>query len=278
MTDKKTNPLWNLMKSVRLTLFLLALLAVASIIGTLVQEQDSAGIYRSLWFRLIILCLAVNLIACSIDRFPATLKRFRLTPRPDRTKVFEDADPRTILLHEADVDEVSSALKRSLMGKFNNLAVKESGGASFIYCEKGRFSLFSVHLVHLSVLFILAGALIGSIFGFNGYVNIPEGMATDSIVISDGDTYRYKKLGFIVRCEKFSIEYYKKENTEGAGEDKAGESRVVKEYRSDLSFFVNGQAAKSMVLRVNHPIKFMGITFYQSNYGVMPGDKVRIRA
>jgi len=278
MSDKKTNPLWNLLKSVRLTLFLLALLAVASIIGTLIEQQGSDGIYYSWWFRLIIFCLAVNLIVCSVDRFPAALRRFRLTPVPDRTKMFEDAAPREISLPETSVENVSPDVHGFLKGMFKNTAVKEVDGASFFYCEKGRFSLFSVYLVHLSVLFILAGAIIGSIFGFNGYVNIPEGMAADTIVIPDKDGHKYKKLGFIVRCEKFSIDYYKKRNPEGVGEGSPDNSSVVKEYRSKLSFFANGQAAKSMDLRVNHPIRFMGVTFYQSTYGYVPGDKVRIRA
>lgn len=263
MDEKKTNPLWNILKSVKLTLILLSLLAVVSIIGTLIQQQDGAGIYHSLWFRLIILCLAINLIVCSIDRFPVTFKRFRLTPSPDRSKIFDDAPPRTILLSSVGVKQISSSVKDYLKGSFNNLAVKENDSASFIYCEKGQFSLFSVYLVHLSILFILVGAMIGSIFGFDGYINIPEGMATDRIIISDGDGYRYKELGFSVRCDKFMIGYY--------------DNGTPKEYRSDLTFFAHGEEALKGSLLVNHPITFMGITFYQSSYGTVPGEKVRIK-
>ena len=264
MTDKKTNPLWNTLKSVKLTLVLLALLAVASVIGTLIQQEDSAGIYHSLWFRLIIFCLAINLLICSIDRFPVTLKLFRLIPSPERSRVFEEATPRTLQLSNTGVDQVASNLQEYLRGRFNKTAVKDTSGSCYIYFEKGRFSLFSVYLVHLSVLIILIGAITGSIFGFSGYVNIPEGGSIDRIIITDGENHSHSELGFIVRCEKFLIDYY--------------DNGSPREYRSDLSFIAGGKEALSGSLRVNHPITFMGVTFYQSSYGTLAGEKARIKA
>ena len=262
MTDKKINPLWNMLKSVKLTLVLLSLLAAASVIGTLIQQQDSAGIYHSLWFRLIIFCIAINLLVCSIDRFPVTLRLFRLAPSPDRSRVFEETTPRTITLSGTGVEQVSSSLQEYLRGRKYKPAVKQGSGSSFVYFEKGRYSLFSVYLVHLSVLIILLGAITGSIFGFSGYVNIPEGGSIDSIVVADGESHGHRDLGFAVRCEKFLVDYY--------------DNGSPREYRSDLSFISGGKEALKGSLRVNHPITFMGITFYQSSYGTAPG-RVRIK-
>jgi len=263
MNDKKTNPLWNILRSVRLTLILLSILAILSIIGTVVQQQEGSGIYHSIWFRLIVFCLSVNLIICSIDRFPATLKLFRLTPSPDRSKVFEEGTPRAILLSNTGLEQVSSGIQEHLRGRFRNLVIKDNGNAAFLYCEKGRYSLFSVYLVHLSVLFILCGAIIGSIFGFSAYVNIPEGGSIDSVIPSNGDAQKYKELGFSVKCEKFIVDFYN--------------NGVPKEYRSDLGFIVNGKEVLKGSLLVNHPIKFMGVTFYQSSYGTVPGEKATLK-
>jgi len=263
MTDKKTNPLWNLLKSVKLTLVLLSLLAIASVFGTLIQQQDSAVIYHSLWFRLIIFFIAINLLVCSMDRLPATLRLFRLAPSPDRSRIFEDAATRTIISGNAAVDQAAPVVQKYLRGRHYKLAVKESGGSSFVYFEKGRFSLFSVYLVHLSVLIILIGAITGSIFGFSGYVNIPEGASIDSLVISEGKSHGHRDLGFVVRCEKFMVDYY--------------DNGSPREYRSDLSFIAGGREALKGSLRVNHPITFMGVTFYQSSYGAAAGEKARIR-
>jgi cytochrome c biogenesis protein len=285
MAEKSPNPIWDTLSSIRITLILLIILAITSIFGTLIPQQEESikfaqglspglaqmlsslqvfDMYHSVWFRLIIFLLSVNLIVCSIERFPVTLKLFRLTPSPDRSKVFEEAAPRTILLTNAAVEETSSRLQEYLRGRFNNLIVKESGNTAFIYCDKRRFSLFFVYLVHLSVLFILIGAIIGSIFGFNAYVNIPEGGSIDSVVITNGDLHSHKELGFSVQCNKFLVDYY--------------DNGVPKEYRSDLSFIVKGKESLRGNLLVNHPIKFMGVTFYQSSYGAVPGNKIRIKA
>jgi cytochrome c biogenesis protein len=263
MSENKSNPLWNLLKSVKLTLVLLAVLAAASVVGTLIQQQDSSAIYHSLWFRLIIFFLSLNLIVCSIDRFPATLKLFSLIPKPDRSKVFEEETARNAIISGIDVNRALSGIQQYLRARFNSMAVKENGATTFLYCEKGRYSLFSVYLVHLSVLFILTGAIIGSIFGFNGYMNIPEGDAADAVIISDGKSQDHRALGFTVNCEKFFIDYY--------------QNGAPKEYKSNLIFSMNGKEMLKGSLRVNHPITFMGITFYQASYGTMPGDIARIK-
>ncbi|HEX9911182.1 MAG TPA: cytochrome c biogenesis protein ResB, partial [Desulfatiglandales bacterium] len=90
-TGNKSNALWKLFTSVKLTLGLLIVLAVTSIFGTVIPQQEGAmelaerlspglvsllsslqlfDMYHSLWFRLIIGTLALNLIICSLDRFP----------------------------------------------------------------------------------------------------------------------------------------------------------------------------------------------------------------
>ncbi len=102
MAEKSPNPIWNTLSSIRITLILLIILAITSIFGTLIPQQEESikfaqglspglahmlsslqvfDMYHSVWFRLIICCLALNLIVCSIDRFPVTLKLFRAHPK-----------------------------------------------------------------------------------------------------------------------------------------------------------------------------------------------------
>jgi cytochrome c biogenesis protein len=113
----------------------------------------------------------------------------------------------------------------------------------------------------LSILVILIGGLIGSIFGFDGYINIVEGEQIDAIEVRKRTTPM--KLGFEVRCDKFTVKFY--------------DNGAPKEFRSELTFSVNGKEMERKNLLVNHPIKFKGMTFYQSNYGEIPGNKVRLR-
>src|SRR4030066_2281046 len=82
---------FDFFRSLKLTIFLLILLAILSIIGTLIKQNAPSeeyihrygiqlynvleffnlfDMYHSWWFSAILLLLVVNLIACSLHRFP----------------------------------------------------------------------------------------------------------------------------------------------------------------------------------------------------------------
>ena len=42
MTEKRPNPLWDILRSVKLTIILLVLLAITSIFGTIIPQQEEA--------------------------------------------------------------------------------------------------------------------------------------------------------------------------------------------------------------------------------------------
>ena len=107
------------------------------------------------------------------------------------------------------------------------------------------------------------GAIIGSVFGFKAYVNIPEGESADEVFLRSSPGHNHKKLGFTVNCEKFIVDFY--------------DNGTPREYRSDLSFIINGKTVKKSKLLVNHPVTFKGITFYQASYGSLAGDKARLK-
>ncbi|MFC1868297.1 cytochrome c biogenesis protein ResB [Thermodesulfobacteriota bacterium] len=284
MPEKSSNPIWNSLSSVKLTFILLILLAITSITGTIIPQQEGAAkfaqalspglvrlfsslqlfdMYHSIWFRFIICFLTINIIICSIDRFPTTLKLFRLVPRPDRSKPFEGLPQQRILSGKGEINDVTAKVMEILKRQYKNTVLKDTDKDCFIHAEKGRYTLFGVYLVHFSVLLILIGAVIGSLLGFDAYVNILEGEEVDTIVLRTSVEHKHKKLGFSVHCEKFSVNFY--------------DNGAPKEYRSDLGFIINGNTVRKGSLLVNHPITFRGITFYQSSYGSTAGNKVRLR-
>lgn len=279
--EKGPNPIWQFFSSVRLTIVLLIVLAIASILGTAIPQQQGAvdfakglnpvlfrllrslnlfDIYHSLWFRIIIGFLALNLVICSIERFPNTWRRFRAVPKPDRRKPFEHLPSRQSFSTQGSMKETSTRVARLLRSRFKRIYEKAAGDVHYFYGEKGRLSHFGVYLIHLSVLLILIGGLVGSFFGFEAYVNILEGERIDTVRLQNG--MAPLKLGFEVACDKFVVDFY--------------EDGAPKEYRSELRFFFDGKEAKKASLLVNHPAEFRGITFYQSSYGTVPGDKVRL--
>jgi cytochrome c biogenesis protein len=273
--------LWSAFSSIKLTLFLLILLAVTSIIGTVIPQQEGAlelaeklspglvrilsslqlfDMYHSLWFRLIIGALAVNLMVCSLDRFPSSLKRFRSVPKTDREKPFQNLPAERSFTVKMQIEHVREVAADVLKGKYRKMERKDGDRGTFFFSEKGRYTYFGVYLVHFSVLLILIGGIIGSLFGFEAFVNIPEGDGVNMVTLRKSRIS--KSLPFTVRCEKFNVEFYP--------------NGTPKEYRSDLAFIKDGKPAFHGPLRVNHPITFEGITFYQSSYGSLPGDKVRL--
>ncbi len=277
---KDSNFLWRLFSSVRLTLVLLILLAAASIIGTLVPQgrgavefarQLSPGmlkvftglqlfdVYHSWWFRILVAGLALNLVVCSLNRLPSTLKLFGKPPRPDPEKPFQDVPEERRLLVPPPLTRAAEEVHRWVSKRYQRTQRKDGSGSVWFCGEKGRYSLFSLYLVHASVIVILAGAMVGSIWGFEAFVNIPEGEAVDAVRLRGSG--ELKDLGFEIRCADFSVKFY--------------EDGTPKEYRSELRIKADGETLDRS-LRVNHPLTFRGIKFYQSSYGTIPGDEARI--
>ena len=217
--------------------------------------------YNAPWFRLLIAFLALNLGVCSINRFPSTWKRFSVKPAPDRSKPFENNTPEDCLEVNVAGDKASERVEKILQSGYKNVHRKTSGADHFFYGDKGSLSYFGVYVVHLSVLLILVGGLMGSFFGFEAYVNILEGETTDQVIIRK--TMRPLDLGFEVRCDKFSVDFYK--------------TGAPKEFKSNLTFLVNGKAVRTNDLLVNHPVEFGGITFYQASYGSVADKVARLR-
>jgi len=278
------NPIWGLFSSVRLTIVLLITLAVTSILGTVIPQQEAAiafaqqlnpglanflqslqlfDMYHSIWFRLIIGLLTVNLVICSLNRLPTTLKRYRSRPSPERSRPFENISPDREILAEGDKDQIRNRVWEYARGRYRHMNSRETAEGVFLYGDRGRLSYFGVYIVHFSFLLILAGASIGSLFGFEAYVNIPEGETVDSVALRKSEKHEHKSLGFQVRCDKFNVDFY--------------EDGTPKEYRSELSFLDKGKKLFQSPLLVNHPVSFRGINFYQSSYGTIVGNKVKIR-
>jgi cytochrome c biogenesis protein len=278
-TNPSKNPVWSFFSSVRLTLFLLILIALAAILGTVIPQQDAAkdavqklppalagalnvlqlhDLYRSPWFLLLMGLLTVNLVVCSLNRLPASLRLYRRQPEPDRPGLYEELPPERVLVAEGTVEDEAARMEHILKKAFGNTEAKKTDQAAYFRAHKGAWSYFGVYVIHAGVLVIILGAVIGSILGFDGYVNIPEGGSADRIELRGGKGVM--ELGFDVKCDDFNVEFY--------------DSGMPKLYRSDLSFLKGGENRAKGVLMVNHPLEFEGIRFYQSSYGSVPGEAV----
>jgi cytochrome c biogenesis protein len=262
--------------SVKLSLFLFGALAATSILGTLIPQEstveqrlleygpklsaliellDLANMYHSWWFKVLLGLLSVNLIVCSLRRLPQTLTLLRAgSQRMDPARL-EKMRHHARIRVPLPLPESQGLLASRLGGRYScQWQERESGWQAV--AERGRFSRVGVYFVHLGVLLILGGALVGSVFGFRGFVTIPEGGTVDRIFI--GAKHRVLPLGFAIRCDKFTVDFYK--------------TGAPKEFRSDVSILEQGETVQQAAILVNDPLTFKGITFYQATYGSEPSD------
>jgi len=282
MTTTKKNASLGLFASVQLALFLLCLLASTSIIGTIVPQNNPAAfyverygaatarffqlldipdMYNSWWFLGLLTLFAVNLIVCSADRIPQVIRLVRrdsLAIAPEQLEKFPLRSERHL------VEDVPAAAARvtTLLRRHGWHARTAPLNPGLLCCaEKGKWSRFGVYVVHCSILVILAGALLGSsavahkvfrnpLFAFKGSVMLPEGERTAHIFAHKGG--ERLDLGFALRCDDFTIEYY------GNG--------MPKTYRSTVTVFDGGAPVQTTDIEVNRPLTYKGVTFYQSSY------------
>jgi cytochrome c biogenesis protein len=270
---KQPSGVWSFFSSVKLTIVLLTCIAVVSIAGTLVPQREASlafvqglppglvsflrtvqvfDLYHSLWFYLLMGLLALNLVVCSLNRFPDAVRRWKKGLAAPGTDLFREMDETFSTETQAGMNALSEAIQKSLRrARWSRLTVRETPGGWILSGEKGRLANYGVYVVHASVLLLVIGAVVGSLFGIDAYVNIHEGDTVNAIELREGKGHR--PLPFSVRCDRFTIELY--------------DNGVPKTYQSDLTFSKDGQVISKGPLRVNHPITIEGYRFYQAGYG-----------
>lgn len=261
---KKVNFLWSFFSSIKLSIILLSLIVVIFIVATLIPQQEDTSkifwlndLYHSNVFYILMGLLSVNLIVCSLNRLPVSIRQYK-TPRfPVPSGLFENLPPNRIIFTDKKMEDASRIVESSLASKFSSYIKTDIEKNRLFNCEKGRFSLFGVYIVHLGVLIVIAGAVIGSVFGFEADINLNEGEESHIVQLAKGRGVR--QLDFSVRCDKFIVDFY--------------DTGAPRTYRSDLSFIKDGRVISKGSMLVNHPVTFDGLRFYQSSYGMSEESK-----
>jgi cytochrome c biogenesis protein len=327
-----TDKIWDIFSSVKFAVVIFALIALTSIIGTIIEQNaapeknikligklfgdsiapalynafDFLGfmdMYHSWWFVALLMLFAANLTVCSIDRLPRIWKLVKEPVKPLTDEQFKNLGKEEIILKgktEALKEAAGLAIKKA---GFKFLETKEADGYQ-LYSEKGNYTRLGVYITHLSILLILIGAIIGIFFGFKGFLNLPEGKTysvafaqtghlspaqeeeMEKIIAAlqsvEGSTsraaqklgmeeqslklkmkrYGIRPLGFSIKCNDFNTDFY-------------SNSDMPKTYKSWLTIIENGAPVKIngkeiQEIEVNTPLKYKGVTFYQSSYGLSP--------
>jgi cytochrome c biogenesis protein len=262
------NKLWYFFNSLKLTLGVLITLAVVSIIGTVIEQNQQwpmyvtrygatwakviktlrlYDMYHAKWFLFLLALLTLNIIVCTFERFPPKWKSL-LKHKPSKydpqsfTRIIENCSQN----HSVNFSGGKSAAKERVLlalkkKKFN--VVEYDGDGSFgMYAWKGAIGRLGSDFTHISLLLILLGAIVGS---FSGY--------KDFKIINVGDTVDVPYNEFKVRLDKFWIDYY--------------ESGQIRQFNSMLTVVENGKDVLTKQIWVNEQLYYKGVRFYQSSYG-----------
>jgi cytochrome c biogenesis protein len=270
--------LWDSLSSVRFTIALLIILAVVSIFGTVIPQNASPeeylqiykvstyrilkilgflDMYHAGWFIFLLALLSLNLVACSLKRFRVSWRFFSHPEERLEEVQWKAMTGSRKFSQKGLLAENIPKYREGLSRVFRQPKVLEDSGACHLFAEKGKLSRLGVYFIHLSVLIILAGALIGSFFGFRGNMNVVEGEEANRVILrSEGQA---QALGFSVRLDDFSISFYP--------------SGTPQEFKSTLTILEGDRPVLTEPVRVNHPLTYKGITFYQSSYGVAGVEK-----
>lgn len=273
-----------------------------SLAPTMYRIFDTMGfmdMYHSWWFITLLMLLAANIVICSLDRLPRIWKSVREPIQPITLERFELLAIKRESSLKGRPENVKDSVKNALKHiGFHCTELKEEKGYQF-YSQKGKYSRLGVYITHLSIILILIGALIGIFFGFNGFIPLPEGASYPVAMIHSPSLteseererdrilnileefsgnisktamqlgidksplkaklkhYGLQPLGFSIRCDDFDVDFYEK-------------SDMPRKYRSWLTVIEDGKEVLRKVIEVNEPLKYKGITFYQSSYGLVP--------
>jgi cytochrome c biogenesis protein len=263
--------IWKFFASVQIAIVTLSTISLVSIIGTVIPQKEApewyiqqygpnlarffdlfhlGDMFGSIWFKALLCLLSANLIICSIDRFPGVWKQIVSDNTKTPAKRLKAMKRSATWTAAASATVAAEHFTGFLSGKGWKIQSAETEEGLLLSGQKGAWTRLGVFLVHGAILVILVGAIIGSTLGFKGFASILEGQSIGKVSINNSGAS--VNLGFQVRCDGFNIDYYA--------------NGMPKEYRSDLTILEKGKEVLHKAIKVNSPLTYKGITFYQSSY------------
>ena len=282
---------WRQLTSMRTALFLLLLLAVAAVPGSVLpqrgvdaskvsaylSEHPSSGpwidrlggfdVYSSVWFSAIYLLLFVSLVGCVLPRTRQHLRSLRARPprAPARLERLPAYRSRVVALPTDD----ALTLLRDTMRR-NRFRVESGDG--YVSAERGYLRETGNLAFHLALVVLLVAVALGHLLGWRGDVVVPVGTTFSNTVstydtIDPGPWVDTEKLPpFSVTIDKVSVQFETGAEQRGAPRD----------FRADVTTrSVPGAEPEAGTIRVNHPLQVDGAKVYMLGNGYAPVITVR---
>ena len=258
----------------RFAIAILLVIAFFSIIGTVIEQDQSIEIYKlnypltnkvfgflswdiilkfgfdhvykTWWFISCIITFGLSLFSCTmLQQFPALkvarrCQFFRVSNQFKKLKIYTRL-------------QTSKFHKRLFQIKKSNYSVFHQ--RNIIYAYKGLIGRIAPIIVHFSMILILIGTLLGAIMGFKAQEIIPK---TETFhiqnILNNGRFTPIPKVS--ARVNDFWITYTK-------------QSSIVQFY-SDISILnTDGNEITHKTIFVNSPIQYKGINYYQTDWNLI---------
>jgi cytochrome c biogenesis protein len=306
-----SDKVWKFFSSVKLAVVLLIILAVVSVIGTVIQQNQAPedylreysqstvnlfetlgffDLYHTWWFVLLLLLFTANLTICTLERFPNVWKAVRAPLKHLGEDGFKALPYRKEVAVKGGVEKAEAeALKALGSRRYTHRIVKDQG-ATIIASQKGAYTRLGYIVTHISIILIFVGALIGAFFGFKGFLNLPEGEASSVVYLRNEPLWDKIMAGFgiskspVIHDPRGGVPampmgfYVRCDDFEVDYYSNAGRpTGMPSEYWSILSVYdMQQQKVFDKRIRVNDPLQHHGITFYQSSYGTIPNASGKV--
>ena len=266
--------IFRVLADLRFAIFILLLISFCSIIGTIIEQDQSVEtykinyplikpifgflswdrilffgfdhVYKTWWFLLLIVLFASSLTLCSFLQQLPSVKiarrcQFFRTPTPFyKLKI-------STILNTIYFNKILSRVKSKDYSIFQQ--------RNMLYCYKGLIGRLAPIIVHFSMIIILLGTMIGALFGFKAQEMIPK---TESFhiqnVLTIGPSAFIPKTS--ARINDFWITYT--------------QTKTISQFYSDISILnQQGEEIKQKTIAVNYPLVFRGVYYYQTDWNLI---------
>jgi len=288
---------WRQLTSMRTALVLLLLLALGAIPGSVIPQsgvdalktsnwQDAHphltpiysklslfNVYHSPWFAAIYLLLMVSLVGCIVPRLFVYWRGYRKQPPPAPRNLTRLPDHATFTTDEEPEAVLERASRRLARG--NRLAT----GDGWVSAERGQLREAGNLLFHLSVLVVLVGFGIGSLFGYKGGVILVVGKGFSN-QLTQYDDFDPGSLFDAAAMEPFCFKVNPPFDIQwidsGPSQGQATGFQAHMTYRTSCQGPPSSWSApKKYDLRVNHPLTIGGTQIFLIGHGYAPEIVVR---
>jgi len=257
---------WDFFASTRVAVVLIALVAAASVLGSLIEQEHlyqdwrppelyypvrygpfwgnlymRLGLthaYSSAWYATLILLVVISLIICSLHRL---LPLHRMLTRPQVWKLPH------FVRHQEITHEVAGGLA-DMEAKLRKRGYKVLRERECLYADRGRLSRYGPYIIHVGLL-IVAFAAVGKA--------VPAWNQTSDVWIPDGQTVKVPDTNFAITNYKFTMETLP--------------NGMPTRFATDAAIAQDGREIKRQTIEVNKPMSHLGWEIYQTSWREEPG-------